>query len=165
MDRRNFPEQNEHPGSMLPYEMRSRGFCRQGAGEDAGVKESLHPGRRSCRDRESSDPPCGGAWESPGDSEQRNGSERSGSTWISVEKGPEERGTHWGSCPLPPSDFIFRHLPALCSPGCFSSHPRSPHLALVTKQPSAWSPFPTRSPQPSSCTFFRYQGLFEPFLI
>ena len=45
MDRRNFPEQNEHPGSMLPYEMRSRGFCRQWAGEDTGVKESLHPGR------------------------------------------------------------------------------------------------------------------------
>lgn len=76
MDRRNFPKQNEHPGSMLPYEMRSRGFCRQWAGEDAGMKESCHPGCCFLSVCEHSSSPCGGAGESRGDSEQSSGSER-----------------------------------------------------------------------------------------
>ena len=147
VDCRNFPEQNEHPGSVLPYEMRSRGFCRQWADEDAGGKESVHPSSRL----------LSGLWAWLSLWGRRG---VTGEFWAekllweaqALPGSPWRRGRrrrdHWGRCPSPPSDFTLRGLPALCSPGCFSSHPRSPDLALLTKQPSAWSLQPpgVRSP-------------------
>lgn len=67
---------------MLPYEMRSRGFCRQWAGEDAGVKECLSASTLAL--------PVGAPGSHREILSRAAALSGSGSTWISMEKGPEE---------------------------------------------------------------------------